>query len=109
MVVDGCVPSAKYERNSDRGGQWAFKCTPCTDATDDIPLEDSVQQAPSPENMNTLILLTRETRILDELKSNLLNRKAHNSDFVTFAIPSLTTFHNVNSNHELWHQGAEFS
>ena len=44
-------------------------CTPCTDATEDIPLNDTVQQGLLPENVDTVVLLTREKRILDKLKS----------------------------------------
>ena len=35
-----------------------LQCTPCTDATDDIPLDDSVQQALPPENADPVALLT---------------------------------------------------
>ena len=46
-----------------------LRCTPCTDATDNTPLDDSVQQAPPSENADPVVLLTKENRILDELKS----------------------------------------
>ena len=42
-----------------------LRCTPCTNDMDNIPLDDPVQQAPLPENANPVVLLTRETRILD--------------------------------------------
>ena len=40
-----------------------LQCSPCTDATDDIPLEDSVQQPPLPKRADPVVLLTREKRI----------------------------------------------
>ena len=46
-----------------------LQCTPCTDATNDIPLDYPVQQAPPPEIADPVVLLTRERLILDELKS----------------------------------------
>ncbi len=46
-----------------------LQCTACTATTDDIPLDDPAKQAPLPENADPVVLLTRERRILDELKS----------------------------------------
>ena len=46
-----------------------LQCTPCTDAVDDIPLDNPEQQAPLPENADLVVLLTTEKRFFDELKS----------------------------------------
>ena len=37
-----------------------LKCTPCTDATDDILLDDPVQQGMLPVNADPVVLLARE-------------------------------------------------
>ena len=37
-----------------------LKCTPCTDATYDIPLDDPVQQGPPTVNTDPVALLAQE-------------------------------------------------
>ena len=43
--------------------------TPCTDAEEDIPLDEAAQQVPMPTNADPVVLLTREKRIFEQLKS----------------------------------------
>ena len=40
-----------------------LKCTPCTDTTEDILLEVSVQQALLPENADPVVLMTSGKQI----------------------------------------------
>ena len=42
---------------------------PCTADEEDIPLDEAAQQAPMPSDADPVVLLTREKRIYDQLKS----------------------------------------
>ena len=57
------VKPAHIVKETPLGEDTKLQCTPCTDATDDIPLDDPAQQAPLPENADPVVLLTREKRI----------------------------------------------